>query len=99
MVVRYLAGIAVSIVPTLGLAQGDRFDALANSAMFEHRPTPETNKLLRDELIFQRATQTYLWALPLVSTLGMKTGSEKIFGVGVGFQKDGTPGFSKPFPR
>ena len=32
--------------------------------------------------IFQRATQTYLWALPLINTLGMKLGSEKVFGAG-----------------
>ena len=64
------------------LAQTDRYDALANSPMFENRPTPETAKLLKDELLFQRATQTYLWALPLVNTLGMKSGSEKVFGAG-----------------
>jgi hypothetical protein len=32
--------------------------------------------------LFQRATQTYLWALPLINTLGMKVGSEKQFGAG-----------------
>src|SRR5262249_15221485 len=37
---------------------------------------------LGDELLFQRATQTYLWALPLINTLGMKVGSEKTFGAG-----------------
>jgi hypothetical protein len=63
-------------------AQADRYDALANSAMVENRPTPETAKLLKDELLFQRATQTYLWALPLINTLGMKVGSEKVFGAG-----------------
>jgi hypothetical protein len=35
-----------------------------------------------DELRFQRGTQTYLWVLPLISTLGMKNGSEKVFGSG-----------------
>jgi hypothetical protein len=59
-----------------------RYDALANSPMAENRPTPETAKVLRDELLFQRATQTYLWALPLINTLGMKVGSEKAFGAG-----------------
>jgi hypothetical protein len=39
-------------------------------------------KTLRDELLFQRATQTYLWALPLINTLGMKVGSENILGAG-----------------
>jgi hypothetical protein len=48
----------------------------------ENRPTKETAQALRDELIFQRATQTYLWALPLINTLGMKFGSEKVFGAG-----------------
>lgn len=60
----------------------ERYDALANSAMHENHPTPEAAKLLNDELQFQRATQTYLWAMPLLNTLGMKNGSEKVFGAG-----------------
>src|SRR5499426_616241 len=72
---------ALGLVP-IAQAQTDRYEALANSAMTENRPTPETAKLLRDELLFQRATQTYLWALPLINTLGMKVGSEKAFGAG-----------------
>src|SRR5215470_12909581 len=63
-------------------AQADRYEALANSPMVEGRATPETAKLLKDELLFQRATQIYLWALPLINTLGMKVGSEKAFGAG-----------------
>src|SRR6185295_4410091 len=46
------------------------------------RPTEEGAHGLRDELLFQRATQTYLWAMPLINTLGMKVGSEKVFGAG-----------------
>src|SRR5215813_3868209 len=72
---------ALGLAP-LAQAQTDRYDALANSAMVENRPTPETSALLKDELLFQRATQTYLWALPLINTLGMKVGSEKVFGAG-----------------
>jgi len=64
------------------LAQETRFDKLANAPFKENRPTKETAQTLRDELLFQRATQTYLWALPLINTLGMKTGSEKVFGAG-----------------
>jgi hypothetical protein len=60
----------------------DHFDALADAPMFESRPTAEASAALKDELIFQRATQTYLWALPLINTLGMKLGSEKVFGAG-----------------
>lgn len=63
-------------------AQESRFDGLANLPFAENRPTTETAQILRDELLFQRATQAYLWALPLINTLGMKTGSEKVFGAG-----------------
>ena len=63
-------------------AQASRFDELANLPFEENRPTAQTARTLRDELLFQRATQTYLWALPLINTLGMKYGSEKVFGAG-----------------
>jgi hypothetical protein len=63
-------------------AQGTHFDEMANLPFAENRPTKETAQTLRDELLFQRATQTYLWALPLISTLGMQVGSEKAFGTG-----------------
>ena len=63
-------------------AQPNRYDALANSPMVENRPSVASSNRLRDELLFQRATQTYLWALPLINTLGMKFGSEKVFGEG-----------------
>ena len=43
---------------TLVQAQTDRYDALANSAMVENRPTPETGKLLKEELLFQRGSST-----------------------------------------
>ena len=48
----------------------------------ENRPTPQTAQALRYELLFQRAVQTYLWAMPLINTMGMKDGSEKVFGAG-----------------
>lgn len=76
--------VACSLVLTTSLtqAQMSRFDALANPPFEENRPTADSAALLRDELLFQRATQTYLWALPLINTLGMKNGSEKVFGAG-----------------
>jgi hypothetical protein len=43
------------------------FGTLADLPFAENRPTRETAQTLRDELLFQRATQTYLWALPLVN--------------------------------
>jgi hypothetical protein len=45
-------------------------------------PTPETVAQLRDELLYQRATQSYLWALPLLNMYAMKEGSEAKFGKG-----------------
>jgi hypothetical protein len=45
---------AVSFAP-LAHAQTDRYDALANSPMAENQPTPETSKLLKDELLAETA--------------------------------------------
>ena len=73
--------LTLGIVTQTSHAQS-RFDELANLPFAENRPTKETAQMLRDELLFQRATQAYLWALPLINTLGMKDGSEKIFGAG-----------------
>jgi len=62
--------------------QSNRFDALAKLPFVQNRPTAETAATLRRELEFQQATQAYLWALPLLNTLGMKFGSEAVFGAG-----------------
>jgi len=77
-----IGALAFSGLASQALAQETSFDKLANLPFKENRPTKETAQTLRDELLFQRATQTYLWALPLVNTLGMKVGSEKVFGAG-----------------
>jgi len=73
---------ALALSGSTAQAQSSRFDELANAPFKDNRPTKATAQTLRDELLFQRATQTYLWALPLINTLGMKTGSEKVFGSG-----------------
>ncbi len=64
------------------LAQETRFDALTDLPFVHGRPTAETAATLRQELTFQQAAQAYLWALPLINTLGMKFGSEAVFGAG-----------------
>ncbi len=74
--------VACSIIAGIAQAQTSRFDELANATFSENRPTNETALVLREELLFQRATQAYLWALPLINTLGMKIGSESTFGAG-----------------
>ncbi|XZG70535.1 hypothetical protein ACTSKR_01375 [Chitinibacteraceae bacterium HSL-7] len=53
------AGVALA---SMAHAQVDRFEALANAPFKENRPTAEAVRTLSDELTFQRATQTYLWA-------------------------------------
>jgi hypothetical protein len=63
-------------------AQPSRREALAQLLVAGNRPTAEASRTLLDELLFQRATQAWLWALPLVNTLGMQTGSEAVFGRG-----------------
>ncbi|HXY14774.1 MAG TPA: DUF1254 domain-containing protein [Terriglobales bacterium] len=75
-------GIVVLTGISAAFAQTSRYDELANLPFSENRPTDQTAQTLRDELFFQRATQTYLWAMPLLNTLGMKLGSEKVFGAG-----------------
>src|SRR5262245_24559063 len=85
---RHLLSFSSSLVGASILAggmaygQSSPFSALADLPFEQNRPTPETAKKLMDELEFQQATQAYLWALPLINTLGMKFGSEKAFGAG-----------------
>ncbi|WP_202980233.1 DUF1254 domain-containing protein [Marinobacter fonticola] len=64
------------------VAQTDRFDKLANLPMEHNRPTSETAEALKDELLFQRATQSYIWAMPLLNTMGMRDGFAEAFGSG-----------------
>jgi len=71
-----------ALVAAAGTKSTTHYEALANSALLENRPTAETIRSLKDELLFQRATQVYLWAMPLLNVLGMKTGSEKLFNSG-----------------
>ena len=53
-------------------AQNKRWNELANYPFHQHQPTEETGKRLRDELLFERATQTYLWALAIINTLASR---------------------------
>jgi hypothetical protein len=68
--------------PPSAWAQEKHRAALADSPFVNDRPTAETARLLRDELLFQRASQVYLWALPVINLYGMKEGSEAKFGAG-----------------
>src|SRR6476646_9128506 len=73
---------AVLGAPLQAQAQSPRHEDLANLP-FDRGFLPEHGiKTLKDELVFQRATQAYLWALPALNMYGMKEGSEKVFGKG-----------------
>jgi hypothetical protein len=63
-------------------AQSSHYDELANAPFTNGFLSKEAITSLKDELIFQRAVQTYLWALPVLNMYGMKDGSEKVFGKG-----------------
>ena len=82
MLLSCVAALSLSLGATAASADQARFDALANLPFEQNRPTAEIRKTLTDELAFQQATQAYLWAMPLINTLGMKFGSEEVFGAG-----------------
>jgi hypothetical protein len=77
-----LVGTTTMFASGMSYGQSTRFDELSNLPFEQNRPTAKTAQTLKDELLFQRATQTYLWAMPLINTLGMKVGAEEAFGTG-----------------
>jgi hypothetical protein len=59
-----------------------RYSMLADQPFTGGFLSEDARATLKEELIFQRATQAYLWALPALNMYGMKEGSEKVFGQG-----------------
>jgi hypothetical protein len=83
MLIRF--AIIIAIFTTLvhpALAQSSRFEELADAPFTGGFLDRSAIANLKDELIFQRAVQSYLWALPALNMYGMKEGSEKVFGEG-----------------
>jgi hypothetical protein len=72
----------VFALTTTALAQQPRYNDLANLPFERGYPTGETARSLRDELLFQRGVQSYLWALPAINMWAMKQASEERFGAG-----------------
>jgi hypothetical protein len=58
------------------------YDKLADQPYIESYPLKADIAALKQELLFERAVQAYLWALPALNMYGMKEGSEKVFGKG-----------------
>ena len=63
-------------------APDSHYEQLANIPFPSGYPSKASIQQLKDELVFQRAVQSYLWALPVLNMYGMKDGSEKAFGAG-----------------
>ena len=78
-----LAALSLSAVLAVPLVvQVSRYEELANLPFKDGYPSKEGIAALKDELVFQRAVQSYIWALPALNMYGMKEGSEKVFGKG-----------------
>ena len=59
------------------------YDDLADAALTPGGfPADESIEALRNELVFQRAVQAYLWSLPAINIWAMKEASEAQFGGG-----------------
>ncbi|MGO4782123.1 hypothetical protein AB4084_42205, partial [Lysobacter sp. 2RAB21] len=57
-------------------------EELSSLALSEGYLSKAVTAKLMDELLFQRAVQSYLWAQPALNIFAMKEGSEKLFGKG-----------------
>ncbi|UUO04706.1 DUF1254 domain-containing protein [Blastopirellula sp. J2-11] len=77
-----LFAMGLSAALTFPVNAQSRFDELANLPFEKNRPTASTAERLKQELLFQRATQTYIWAMPLLNTMGMRDGFKESFGTG-----------------
>jgi len=74
--------VIIALSPIAAMGQTDRYKVLASLPFENDYPTQETSRTLDEELFFQRAVQTYLWALPAVNMYAMKEGQAKVFGEG-----------------
>jgi hypothetical protein len=63
-------------------APEDRYATLAKAPFVHGNLDADDVAKLREEMLFQRATQLYLWALPSLNMYGMKEASEAKFGKG-----------------
>lgn len=63
-------------------ASSEHYRALADTTFTEGFPSEGGIHALQDELFFQRAVQSYIWALPALNIFAMKEGSEAKFGKG-----------------
>ncbi len=78
-----MATLAVALgLASAAQAQSSHYDDLATLPLKEGYLSKKDTATLKDELLFQRAVQSYLWAQPALNIFAMKEGSEKLFGKG-----------------
>ncbi|MCK5681658.1 DUF1254 domain-containing protein, partial [bacterium] len=73
---------AVVFNPIAVKGESDHYEKLAGLQFCKGYPTDLTSRTLEEELFFQRAVQTYLWALPAANMSAMKEGQAKLLGEG-----------------
>ena len=77
------AALTLAFTTATPMAQAQsHYDDLANLPFQAGYIAKDNTPTLLEESFFQRAVQTYLWALPALNMYGMKEGSEKVFGKG-----------------
>lgn len=77
-----LALLALGAALSPGVNAASRYGQLADLPFDGGYPTQEGVTQLKNELLFQRGVQSYLWALPALNMYAMKEGSERVFGAG-----------------
>jgi hypothetical protein len=70
---------AFSVAASAGASPQSRYNSLADTPFQGGYPTHDGIKTLQDELFFERAVQSYIWALPALNMVAMKEGAEKTF--------------------
>jgi hypothetical protein len=77
------AALALTFTTATARAQASsHYEDLATLPFKEGYIAKDNVQTLLDESFFERAVQTYLWAMPALNMYGMKEGSEKVFGKG-----------------
>ena len=77
-----LVGVLACFTATSMAQTQSSYEDLASLPFKDGYIAKDNTPTLLNELFFQRAAQTYLWAMPALNMYGMKEGSEKVFGAG-----------------
>jgi len=70
-----LTALALAVSVSLGAQAATHYEQLADLPFAGGYPTLEGVAQLKNELLFQRAVQSYIWALPALNMYAMKVPS------------------------